>query len=375
MIFNSFLCTFNTHYYVFMKSLKKKNRRSANLSRSTKQIKVNSDPGLSFKAFPAGKNTLKTNSPIPFDVGLIQSIRVNRSAVESRAVELGTRRTFKVEAQVAAYLAAIRCIDLTTLAGDDTPGRISRLCAKALAPLENEIVAALEIQNQSLTVGAVCVYPAQVKTAANILKNRVPVASVATGFPAGQTFMKVKLAEIDMAIKAGATEIDVVISREKVLTGKWKSLYDEIVAFREVCDRRAKLKTILGVGNLETLTNIAQASAVAIMAGSDTIKTSTGFEPTNATLTNGLVMVRQIRRFIDLGILNGQRIGFKPAGGIRSAKDSMLWLTLMLEELGHDWTKPDLFRIGASALLTDIERQLRHLVFGRYSNAQYHPMG
>jgi deoxyribose-phosphate aldolase len=305
----------------------------------------------------------------------VQLLRVNRSAVEARAVELGTRRTFKVEAQAAAYLTAIRCIDLTTLAGDDTPGRVQRLCAKALSPLEQEIKNHLGIGPEPLTVAAVCVYPAQVKTAVQFLGGEIPVASVATGFPAGQTFTSIKLKEIDLAIKAGAGEIDVVISREKVLTGKWKSLYDEIVAYREVCGTRAKLKTILGVGNLETLTNVAAASAVAIMAGSDIIKTSTGFEPVNATLPNGLVMVRQIRRFMDLGILGDRKVGFKPAGGIRSAKDSMLWLTLMLEELGPDWTKPGLFRIGASGLLTDIERQLRHLVYGRYSNAQYHPMG
>ena len=316
-----------------------------------------------------------TNSPIPFDLGLVQSIRVNRSAVEARAAELGTRRTFKVEAQVAAYLTAIRCIDLTTLAGDDTPGRVARLCAKALAPLEHDILAPLGISSLPLTVGAVCVYPAQVKTAVQCLNGRIPVASVATGFPSGQTFLDVKLKEIDLAIKAGAAEIDVVISREKVLTGKWKALYDEIISYRQVCAQRAKLKTILGVGNLETLTNVAAASAVAIMAGSDIIKTSTGFEPTNATLTSGLTMVRQIRRFTDLGALGDQRVGFKPAGGIRTAKDSMLWLTLMLEELGVEWTKPNLFRIGASGLLTDIERQLRHLAYGRYSNAQYHPMG
>ena len=322
---------------------------------------------------PRTSARLSTNSPIPFDIALVQSLRVNRSAVEARAIELGTRRSFKVEAQVAAYLAAIRCIDLTTLAGDDTPGRVARLCAKALAPLEQEIIHALGISSP-LTVAAVCVYPAQVKSAAQFLKGHIPVASVATGFPAGQTFHQLKLKEIDLAIKAGATEIDIVISREKVLTGKWKLLYDEVVAYREVCGSRAKLKTILGVGNLETLTNVAAASAVAIMAGSDIIKTSTGFEPTNATLPTGLVMVRQIRRFMDLGILGKQRVGFKPAGGIRTAKDSMLWLTLMLEELGSDWTKADLFRIGASGLLNDIERQLRHLVFGRYANAQYHPM-
>jgi deoxyribose-phosphate aldolase len=317
---------------------------------------------------------MPVNSPMPFDVGLVQSIRVNRSAVEARTVELGTRRTFKVEAQVAAYLSAIRCMDLTTLAGDDTPGRVARLCAKAVAPLDHELRTALGIPSVPLTVAAVCVYPAQVKTAVECLHGRIPVASVATGFPAGQTFLKVKLSEIDLAIRAGATEIDVVISREKVLTGKWKSLYDEIVSYRHACGDRARLKTILGIGNLETLSNIAAASAVAIMAGSDTIKTSTGFEPTNATLPGGLVMVRQIRRFADLGLLNERRVGFKPAGGIRTAKDSMLWLTLMLEELGVEWTRPELFRIGASGLLNDIERQLRHLAYGRYANAQYNPM-
>ncbi len=315
-----------------------------------------------------------TNSPIPFDIELVRSLRVNRSAVEARATELGTRRTFKVEAQVAAYVTAIRCIDLTTLAGDDTPGRVARLCAKALAPVEHETLAALGIADQPLTTGAVCVYPAQVRAAVRHLNGRLPVASVATGFPAGQTFQKLKLAEIDLAIKAGASEIDVVISREKVLTGQWKALYEEVVAYRRACGAKARLKTILGVGNLETLTNVAAASAVAIMAGSDMIKTSTGFEPTNASLPAGLVMVRQIRRFMDLGLLKKQDVGFKPAGGIRTAKQAMLWLTLMLEELGVEWTRPGLFRIGASGLLTDLERQLRHLAFGRYSNAQYHPM-
>lgn len=314
----------------------------------------------------------KTNQPIPFDPGLVHAMRVNRSAIEARAVELGTRRTFKVEAQAAAYVTAIRCMDLTTLAGDDTAGRVARLCAKALHPVEPEILQALHLP--PITVAAVCVYPAQVQAAVDALGGRIPVASVATGFPAGQTFLGLKTKEIDLAIRAGATEIDIVISREKVLTGQWKSLYDEIVAYRNVCGARAKLKTILGVGNLETLSNVAAASAVAIMAGSDTIKTSTGFEPTNATLETGLVMVRQIRRFMDLGLLGKRIVGFKPAGGIRTAKDAMLWLTLMLEEMGPEWVSPDRFRLGASALLTDIERQLRHLAYGRYSNAQYHPM-
>jgi deoxyribose-phosphate aldolase len=317
---------------------------------------------------------VSTNLPLPFDIGLISSIRVNRSAIEARAVEIGTRRTFKVEAQAAAYLAAIRCIDLTTLAGDDTPGRVARLCAKALAPLEGETLSALGVEAGDLTTGAVCVYPAQVKTAVECVRGRIPVASVATGFPAGQTFMKVKLVEIEQAIRAGASEIDVVISRDKVLTGRWKSLYDELIEYRRVCGERARLKTIIGTGNLETLSNVASASAVAILAGADMIKTSTGFEPTNATLPCGLVMVRQIRRFADLGMLGQPGVGFKPAGGIRRAKDAARWLSLMLEELGEPWTRPQLFRIGASGLLNDLERQLRHLAFGRYANAEYQPM-
>ena len=314
------------------------------------------------------------NRAIPFDQSLVQSIRVNRSAVQAREVELGTRRSFKVEAQAAAYLTAIRCIDLTTLAGDDTAGKIARLCSKALAPIDLDILAAFGVEHGPLTVAAVCVYPAQIAAARGILKGRLPVASVATGFPSGQTFREVKLAEISMAIAEGAEEIDVVISRELALTGRWKDLYDEIVAFRETCGPSVKLKTILGIGNLETLDNVARASAVAIMAGSDIIKTSTGFEPTNATLSGGLAMVRQIRRFMKLGILGDARVGFKPAGGIRTAKDAMLWLTLMLEELGVEWTKPNLFRIGASGLLTDLERQLHHLTYGRYSAAHHHAM-
>ena len=353
--------------------MSKKNQNMVSQTAQTKHANGNGvKPTNGSHAAPA--KGLKTNSPVPFDVSLVESIRVNKSAIESRSLEIGTRRSFKVEAQVAAYLRAIQCMDLTTLAGDDTPGRVERLCAKALAPLEQEVLNDLGLPGLQITTGAVCVHPAQVETAAECLGGKLPVASVATGFPAGQTFMNVKLMEIDQAIKVGATEIDVVISREYVLTGKWKALYDEVLAFRDVCGNRAKLKTILGVGNLETMTNIAKASAVAIMAGSDTIKTSTGFEPINATIPNGLVMIRQIRRFMDMGILEGQSVGFKPAGGIRSAKDSMLWMSMMLEELGQEWTKPELFRIGASGLLNDIERQLRHLAVGRYSASYHHPM-
>src|SRR3989338_8189430 len=284
------------------------------------------------------------NNPIDFDLGLVNDIRINRSAVEVRVQTLGTRRTFKVEAQAAAYLRVIQCIDDTTLLGSDTPGCVERVCAKALNPVSREILEKLGIPDFSLTVGAVCVYPAMVKTAISFLGGRIPVALVATGFPAGQlpTFLKIR--EIEYAIECGAKEIDVVISRGLALQGKWRKVYEEIRIFREVCGDKAKMKTILGVGDLKTLENVAKAAVVAIMAGSDFIKTSTGFEPTNATLEAGLVMVRQIRRF---QAECGQIVGFKPAGGIKTAKNAAQWLALMLEELGEDWTRPNLFRIGA----------------------------
>lgn len=305
------------------------------------------------------------NNPMGFTLSLINGIRVNRSAVERRVQRIVTGRTFKEEAQAAALLRAVSCMDLTTLSGSDTPGKIERLCAKARRPVEQDYV--------PLTVGAVCVYPAMVERAVKGLSGSgIPVASVATGFPAGQTFPEIKFREIELAVQKGATEIDVVISREFALTGRWTELYEEIVKFRKVCGERAKMKTILGVGDLADLETIAKASATAIMAGSDFIKTSTGYEPTNATLEAGLVMARQIRRFRGFA---GVKTGFKPAGGIKTAKDAMNWLALMLEELGEEWTKPELFRLGASGLLTDIERQLYHLATGRYSATHHHPMG
>lgn len=315
------------------------------------------------------------NSSMDFDLGLVNDIRVNRSAVEARAQTLGTRRTFKVESQVAAYLRAVQCIDLTTLSGDDTSGRVGRLCAKALNPVSREILEKLGLSDFNLIVGAVCVYPVMVKAAVSVLGEKIPVASVATGFPTGQlpAFLKVK--EIEYAIECGAKEIDIVISRRLVLEGKWKQLYEEIKLFRAVCGEKAKMKTILGVGDLKTLENIAKAAAIAIMAGSDFIKTSTGLEPINATLETGLVMIRQIRRFSQLKGALKTIVGFKAAGGIKTAKDAMLWLTLILEELDEDWAKPDFFRIGASSLLNDLERQLYHLATGRYSAEHHHPMG
>lgn len=316
------------------------------------------------------------NKPVPLDLGLVNTIRINRSDVEQRVGELSKRRTFKVEAQAAAYLRAIRCMDLTTLAGDDTPGRVERLCDKALMPVRRETLEKLGVGDLDLKVGAVCVYYNLVSVAVERLRGRVPVAAVSTGFPAGQIPLELKLKEIKQSIEAGAKEIDVVISRGAVLSGeifnRWQDLYNEIRKFRGACGDKAVLKTILGVGDLKTLENVAKAAAVAIMAGSDFIKTSTGMEPTNATLETGLVMVREIRKFYDL---TGVKVGFKPAGGINTAKDAMLWLTLMLEELGEEWTRPNLFRIGASRLLTDLERQLSHLATGRYAAGYRQPIG
>lgn len=311
------------------------------------------------------------NLGTPLDLALVRGMRVNRSAVERRAATLPTRRTVKKEWQAAWLLRAISCMDLTTLAGDDTDGNVRRLCAKARHPLRADLVQALGVADLRLTVGAVCVYHQYVATAVDALRGSgIPVAAVSTGFPAGLSPFETRLAEIHASVAAGASEIDVVITRAHVLTGNWHALYDEVRAFREACGD-AHLKTILGVGELATLTNVARASLVAMMAGSDFIKTSTGKETTNATLPVGLVMTRMIRAY---GELTGHEVGFKPAGGIRTAKQALDWLILMKEELGDRWLRAPLFRFGASGLLTDVERQLEHYVTGRYAAAHRMPM-
>lgn len=270
-------------------------------------------------------------------------------------------------------ITAITCIDLTTLAGDDTPGRVKRLCAKARQPVRPDMLARLGVSDQHITVGAVCVYPSRVRDAVEALQGtNIPVASVATGFPAGQTPLPQRIAEIEQAIEAGAAEIDVVINRTHVLTGNWQALYDEIKTFRETCGEAAHMKTILATGDLGTLKQVYQASLVAMMAGTDFIKTSTGKESVNATLEFGLVMTRAIRDYLDR---TSYRVGFKPAGGISKAKQALVWLSLMREELGVEWMMPDLFRIGASSLLTDLERQLYHNITGHYAARHHMPMG
>lgn len=313
------------------------------------------------------------NPGMPIDLDWVMNARVNRSAVERRTATLPTRRSVKKEWQAAWLLRAITCIDLTTLSGDDTPGRVRRLCAKAKQPLRLDVLEALGMGDHKITVGAVCVYPNRVRDAVEALKGtNIPVASVAAGFPAGQTPIPQRVAEIEQAIEAGAREIDIVISRNHVLTGNWQALYDEIKRFREACGQAAHMKTILAVGDLGTLKQVYQASLVAMMAGSDFIKTSTGKETVNATLDFGLVMARAIREYRDR---TGYKVGFKPAGGIGKAKQTLVWQAMMKEELGDEWLMPDLFRIGASSLITDLERQLYHFATGRYAARHHMPMG
>jgi deoxyribose-phosphate aldolase len=311
------------------------------------------------------------NPGAPLNPDWFESIGVNASAVERRAATLTTRRTVKKEHQAAWLVRAIECIDLTTLAGDDTPERVRRLCAKARRPLSDDLLAALGLEGMPPTVGAVCVYPTMVAPAVKALENSgIPVASVATGFPAGLTPLAQRLAEIRYAVGEGAREIDIVITRAYALGRDWMALYDEVASMREACGA-AHLKAILGTGDLKTLRNVYAASMVAMQAGADFIKTSTGKEDVNATLPVSLVMVRALRDYRERA---GVEVGFKPAGGLRAAKDALAWLILMKEELGLAWMQPDLFRIGASGLLTDIERQLDHYATGRYSAAYRHAM-
>jgi len=319
----------------------------------------------------AGRPRDRRNVGIALDVGWVRAIRVNRSAVERRAVSLVRRRSIKNQWQAAWLLRALSCIDLTTLAGDDTRGSVRRLAAKARQPVRQDLLRSLSVDPRSIRVAAVCVYHVMVSEARDALRGSgIPVAAVSAGFPAGLSPFQQRVDEIRASVEAGADEIDIVITRAHVLTGRWKALHDEVRTFREAAGD-AHLKTILATGELATLTNVARASAVCLMAGADFIKTSTGKEGTNATLPVGLVMTRALRDYRER---TGLAAGFKPAGGIRTARQAVDWLVLMLEELGEEWTRPDRFRFGASSLLGDIERQLEHLVTGRYSAAYRHPM-
>jgi deoxyribose-phosphate aldolase len=307
---------------------------------------------------------LLSNRGVPLNLDWVKQVRVNTSAVERRAQTHVARRTVKKDWQAAWLLRAVTCMDLTTLSGDDTDERVRRLCAKAKQPLQHELVKRLGIEQLDIKVAAVCVYHRFVETAARALEGSgVRVAAVSTGFPAGLSPLEERIGEIRRSVEAGADEIDIVITRAHVFGGRWQELYDEVAAFKQACGR-THMKAILGTGDLLTLRNVARASFVAMMAGADFIKTSTGKESVNATLPVGLVMARAIREYAHE---TGMAVGFKPAGGIRAAKQSTEWLALMKEELGDAWMKAELFRFGASSLLNDIERQLEHHATGRYS--------
>jgi deoxyribose-phosphate aldolase len=314
---------------------------------------------------------LQPNRGIPLNLDWIEEVRVNTSAVERRAQTLVTRRTVKKEWQIAWLLRAISCMDLTTLSGDDTDERVRRLCAKARQPIQQDAVRLLGIERLNIRVAAVCVYHSFVETALRALEGSgIKVAAVSTGFPAGLSPLDERVAEIRRSVEAGAHEIDVVITRAHVFGGRWQALFDEIATFRAACGP-AHMKVILGTGDLLTLRNVARASVVAMMAGADFIKTSTGKETTNATLPVGLVMTRAIREY---ALETGMAVGFKPAGGIRTAKQSLEWLALIKEELGDSWLNAEMFRLGASSMLGDIERQLEYHATGRYSAEYRHPV-
>ncbi len=292
-----------------------------------------------------GGRELQPNRGTPLNLDWVNAVRVNTSAVERRAQTIGTRRTVKKDWQAAWLLRAITCMDLTTLSGDDTDERVRRLCAKARQPIQQELVQKLGIESLDIKVAAVCVYHSFVETARRAIEDSgIHVAAVSTGFPAGLSPFQERVAEIRRSVEAGADEIDVVITRAHVFSAKWRALYDEIATFKNACGP-AHLKVILGTGDLLTLTN--------------------------ATLPVSLVMTRAIREYAQE---TGMAVGVKPAGGIRTAKQSLDWLALMKEELGDWWLKAELFRFGASGMLADIERQLEHQATGRYSADYRHPI-
>ncbi|HLW84723.1 MAG TPA: deoxyribose-phosphate aldolase [Candidatus Sulfotelmatobacter sp.] len=314
---------------------------------------------------------LQPNSGIPLDLHWVRDVQANTSAIERRAQSQVARRSLKKEWQAAWLLRAITCMDLTTLSGDDTDERVRRLCAKAVHPVQRDLLRKLAIEELEVKVAAVCVYHTFVETALHSLEGSgVHVAAVSTGFPAGLSPLAERVAEIRRSVEAGADEIDVVITRAHVFGARWQALYDEVAAFKQACGS-ADMKVILATGDLLTLRNVARASVVAMMAGADFIKTSTGKEAVNATMPVGLVMTRAIREYAQQ---TGMAVGFKAAGGLRTAKQSTDWLAMMKEELGLSWTRADLFRFGASSLLGDIERQLEHHATGRYSAEYRHPI-
>ncbi|KAA3682200.1 deoxyribose-phosphate aldolase [Paragonimus westermani] len=309
---------------------------------------------------------MKVNSITPFDSDILTYDTIDASNLTPVVKQL-TYVNLTPDAEIHWLLKATGLIDLTTLAGDDTLTNVHRLCCKAKYPLSRCIVTRLkEVHDwhvDNLKTAAVCVYPSQVRTCNKVFRqlgvNDLPIAAVATGFPSGQYPLETRLKEITAAIEDGATEIDIVINRTLALQRNWKAVYDEVCAMREACDVRARLKTILAVGELGSYENVYAASMVCMLAGSDFIKTSTGKEAVNATLPISLVMARAIQ---DFGDVYGAKVGFKPAGGLRTAKDAVDYLALILNYLGPEWVQPDLLRFGASSLLGNIETRLYQLI-------------
>jgi deoxyribose-phosphate aldolase len=283
---------------------------------------------------------------------------VDQIGAEQRAAMLGTR-SIKTTAKAWAIDLALRMVDLTTLEGADTPGKVRALCAKGLRPDPSDPTCP--------SVAAICVYPAMVPTAVEALGGRLHVASVATAFPSGQAPLEVKLADTRAAVRAGADEIDMVISRGGFLAGRYLDVYDEIRAVKDACGD-AHLKVILETGELATLDNVRRASWLAMHAGADFIKTSTGKVQPSATLPVTLVMLEAVR---DFRAETGRVVGVKPAGGIRTAKDAIKYLVLVNETAGEDWLTPDRFRLGASSVVNDLLMQRTKLATGRYSGPDY----
>ena len=289
------------------------------------------------------------NPGIDLDMDWVRGAQANTSAIERRAASLPGRRSVKKDHQAAWLLRAISCIDLTTLSGDDTTDRVGRLCAKARQPVRADLLASLGMD--TLTVGAVCVYHDMIASAVKALEGSgIPVAAVSTGFPAGLSPFHLRVEEIRESVKAGAQEIDIVISRRHVLSGDWQALYDEMRVFRDACGD-AHVKAILATGELGTLRNVARASLVCMMAGADFIKTSTGKIQPAATMPVTLVMLQAIR---DYWRESGRMVGMKPAGGISNAKLALHYLVMLRETLGSAWMTPEWFRFGASSLVAPL---------------------
>ncbi|XP_064542845.1 deoxyribose-phosphate aldolase-like [Drosophila montana] len=304
----------------------------------------------------------KVNKTLKYDDTFLK-INISLPEINSIASSISKTSTVTGDHEVAWALKALTLIDLTTLAGDDTASNVSRLCVRACLPFEPQLLEKVVEASllKDIHCAAVCVYPARVANAHKTLKRYgklkdISIAAVATGFPTGQYGLKTRLEEISYAVDAGATEIDIVINRQLALVGDWQGVYDEVVLMRQACGTRAHLKTILAVGELGSMENVYKASMVCMLAGADFIKTSTGKEAVNATLPVGLVMIWAIQEFKRL---TGQIVGLKPAGGIRTVRDAIAWMTLVKNTLGMHWLQPELFRFGASGLLDDIEKVVR----------------